>query len=69
MKINIRIENCETIAAFYAHLSEIQRQIKRQTRKRKLDPIQDAFKRSDSDDFADANCYGEHYVKITTEHV
>lgn len=61
MKIRIDIE-CETISEFYAHLSTLQLDIKKQTKKLKLNPLQDEFPKTVELD--DSNCYGDHTVKI-----
>lgn len=64
MEITIKIE-CETINDFYGHLSELQRQIKKETKRLKLSPLDDQFPKNAKLD--DANCYGEHYVKVKPE--
>jgi hypothetical protein len=61
MEILITIE-CETISDFYSHLSELRRQIKKETRKRKLNPLHDEFPADV--DLYDDNCYGTHDVEI-----
>jgi len=61
MKINIQIE-CETISEFYTHLTELQKQIKKKTRKQNLKPGADEF--FDSVGLDDDNCYGSHEVMI-----
>lgn len=38
MRIKIEIENCETINEFYSHLLELQKQIKKETKRLKLKP-------------------------------
>ena len=63
MKILIEID-CETIGEFYGHLSEMRRQIKATCKKKKLNPATDEFKPKHSNSLCDANCYGEHYVRI-----
>ncbi len=62
MNITIKIENCESISEFYTHLSELKRQIKKETKRLKLNSIKDVFPKGVNLD--DANCYGEHYVTI-----
>lgn len=64
MRIYITIDNCESISDFYAHLAELKRQIKKESRRLKLDPIKDEFPSKVGVALEDANCYGEHYVKI-----
>ncbi len=69
MLIKIEIE-CETINEFYGHLRVLQKQIKKQTRKLKLDPIKDEFPSENSPieiDLDDSNCYGTHTVIINNE--
>ena len=61
MKIRIDID-CETIGDFYTHLSELQRQIKKESKRLKLNPVRDVFPKFVALD--DMNCYGEHYVKV-----
>lgn len=61
MKITVKIE-CETISDFYSHLSELRRQIKKQARKLKLDPLRDEFPKTV--DLYDDNCYGTHTVTV-----
>jgi len=63
MNITIEIE-CETIADFYSHLTELRAQIKRQARKLKLTPV-DEF--PPDVDLYDDNCYGTHNVTIKLE--
>lgn len=62
MNITIEIE-CETVSDFYAHLSTLQKNIKKQAKKLKLDPIRDKF--PETVELDDSNCYGDHTVKIT----
>lgn len=62
MEITIKIE-CETINEFYTHLTELQRQIKKKTKREKLNPFNDEF--TNGNRLSDDNCYGEHSVEIT----
>ena len=64
MKIKIEID-CETISDLYSHLSELRRQIKKETKKRKLDPLRDEF--GSDVNLYDDNCYGTHDVYIKPE--
>lgn len=64
MNITVTI-SCDTISDFYSHLSELRRQIKRQTKKLKLDPLKDEFPATV--DLYDDNCYGTHTVEIEDE--
>jgi hypothetical protein len=60
MKIRVDIE-CESISDFYSHLSELRRQIKKETKRLKLTP-EDEF--TNDVDLYDDNCYGTHDVEV-----
>lgn len=62
MKITIQID-CDTISEFYSHLTKLREDVKKQTKKLKLDPLEDEFPKTVELD--DSNCYGEHYVKVS----
>lgn len=66
MEITIKIE-AETIGEFHQHLHVLQRQIRAKSRKLKLDPSRDEFKKIHAKDLCDSNCYGSHMVKIIPE--
>lgn len=66
MEITIKIE-CETINEFYAHLTELAKQVKRSAKKQKLNPLEDEFQAEDADSLCDNNCYGTHEVTIIPE--
>lgn len=61
MKALIEID-CETIAELHAHLKEIQKQIKKQTKINNADPQKDDFPVGTS--IYDDNCYGTHALDI-----
>jgi hypothetical protein len=64
MIIRVDIE-CETISDFYGHLSELRRQIKKETKRLKLNPLRDEFPKGVN--LYDDNCYGSHEVQIKPE--
>lgn len=66
MKIIIEID-CDTINEFHSHLLELARQVKKNAKKQKLNPLEDEFKCEDSDSLSDNNCYGTHKVTIKHE--
>lgn len=61
MNITVQIE-AETINDFYTNLSELRKNIKKQAKQLKLNPIKDEFPADV--DLNDANCYGSHDVTI-----
>jgi len=61
MKIIIRIE-CETINNFWQHLNVLQGDIKKESKRLKLNPLDDEF--TGNVELNDDNCYGRHEVKI-----
>lgn len=66
MKVTITVE-CDTISELHSHLHQLQIQIRKVTRKQKLNPMTDAFdryKRDIEDALYDDNCYGTHTVEI-----
>ena len=66
--MNIIIEiDCDTISEFYGHLTKIREDIKKETKRLKLNPLEDEFPNIASLD--DVNCYGEHYVEIKPESI
>lgn len=64
MDIVVKIE-CDTIAEFYSHLTELRKQIKKETKRLKLDPGHDEFPAGrNKTELDDNNCYGTHEVFI-----
>jgi len=61
MKIEIEIR-CDTINEIYGHLNKIKEDIHRETKRLNLNPDEDEFPGYIPLD--DANCYGEHTLKI-----
>jgi len=64
MEVTIKID-CENIHEFYAHLTELRRQIKKKTKKEFRAPLLDEFENAKG--LSDNNCYGTHEVKIKPE--
>lgn len=61
MNILIEIE-CDTIADLHTHLTELCKQIRKQTKVNKSDPKKDDFPVGTH--FEDDNCYGTHELNI-----
>lgn len=66
MKVTIKVD-CDTINELALHLSQINRSIKKEAKKQKLNPEKDEFEGSKKIMFQDDNCYGEHLVWIRNE--
>lgn len=64
MRAIMEIE-CESVGELTTHLYEAIKQIKKQSRKQKLDPSHDEFPVDTV--FEDDNCYGSHQLKIVPE--
>ena len=64
MKIIIEID-CDTISEAYAHLTVLQKQIKKQTKINKVDPDKDDFPAGT--EFYDDNCYSTHTASVYEE--
>lgn len=71
--MNIRIDiECESISDFHSHLSEIKRQIRKETKRLKLTPSDEFESNKEQDytispDLDDNNCYGNHEVTILND--
>lgn len=61
MKVIIEIET-ETISDLWTHIHIIGKEIKKECKKLKLEPLEDEF--PPGTEWIDDNCYGEHIVKI-----
>lgn len=64
MEIKIDIE-CDNISDLYTHLRVLREQIKKETKKLKLNPFNDEF--PDGFKLEDGNCYGEHTLIINPD--
>lgn len=71
MLITVSI-NCETISEFYTHLTELQKQIKKESKRLGLSPGYDSFPNSRNKkkaNLSDNNCYGTHEVSIKPDKI
>lgn len=64
MRVLIEI-NCDTISDLHQHLDAMKRQVRKECKSRKLDPLHDDFPLDI--ELEDDNCYGEHQLKIVPE--
>lgn len=63
MKIKIEIE-CDTIQELHGHLNKIKEDVRKHTKKLKLDSLHDELPRKLGPELYDDNCYGGHHVNI-----
>ena len=68
MKVTVHID-CDTIHEFYSHLCQLKRQIKKEAKRLKLNPLDDEFTRKSGDKLYDDNCYGTHIVTVSTNYL
>jgi hypothetical protein len=66
MNITITIE-CETVSELGAHLMHLRRQVIKEAKRLKLDPLRDEFPEGAELNLSDDNCYGTHDVEIKYE--
>lgn len=66
MKVIIEIK-CDTIGEFITHLSQINTQLRIETRRLKLRDINDDLNSDSGPYLSDKNCYGTHDVTITND--
>lgn len=61
----VRIDiDCDNISELYQHLGVLRKQIKKETKRLNLDPLEDEFSHESEDHLKDNNCYGVHQVII-----
>jgi len=63
MKVNIKI-NCDTIRELKLHLTVLQEQINKESKRLGLNKNEDGFSPESGEMLSDSNCYGEHRVNI-----
>jgi hypothetical protein len=64
MKASIKI-HCDDINDLWKHLRVLADQVKKESKKRKLNPLEDEFPVGTK--LEDSNCYGDHELKIVRE--
>lgn len=64
MRVLIEIE-CDTVSDLHQHLDVMKRQVRKESKKQKLDPLHDEFPLETV--LEDDNCYGSHELSVVPD--